>query len=72
MKEGEDRQKIIDGCLNYKKYCDLTNISSEYVLMAKTFLGPGKHYLRKWEVKANAKSGSGFDFYFRKKQTRES
>jgi len=69
LREGEDHQKIIDGCLRYRKYCEAENIiGTKYVYMAKTFLGPSKHYNRIWEIKnANRTAKTGMDIYFNQK-----
>jgi len=51
IKEGVTHEEIYAGVKRYLLFCDATNKSgTEYVKMASTFLGSGKHYLEKWGI----------------------
>jgi hypothetical protein len=53
--EGHTAQEIFDGAVRYARFCRLTGKEgTEYVLQAKTFLGPQKPFKQSWDGPSGA------------------
>lgn len=52
LKQGEDVRIMTAGAERYAAYCRARDMAgSRFVMQAKTFFGPGKHYLEEWDTK---------------------
>jgi uncharacterized protein YdaU (DUF1376 family) len=49
LAEGHTWDELFDGVKRYRAYCETAN-KPEFVMMPKTFCGPGKRFLEEWEV----------------------
>lgn len=51
LSEGSTWNQMIEGTKTYKLHCDHTKITgTPYVMQAKTFFGPSKHYLEDYSI----------------------
>ena len=51
IKEGSTFGEMLDGARRYRAHCDRErSTGTKYVMQAKTFLGPERHFLESWEA----------------------
>jgi DNA-directed RNA polymerase subunit N (RpoN/RPB10) len=50
IREGEDPQRMLDGTLRYRRYCDAqSSTGTQFVMQGTRFYGASKHYVESWE-----------------------
>lgn len=55
LAEGHTAAEVLDGAGRYAKFCEATGkLGTEFVLQAKTFLGPSKHFMEPWATSSTA------------------
>ena len=52
VKEGSDKNDILEGVKRYAEFCKATGVSSQYIMQASRFLGRGEEYRNKWAIPA--------------------
>lgn len=70
LKEGSTYEEIKAGTIRYLRFCVNTGkIGTEYVMMAKTFLGPDCHFDNPWEL-PKKETGEPKNMWERKEKNR--
>lgn len=68
IKEGEEPEKILQGTIRYRQFCDQTGKAhTEFVMQAARFFGKGKEYEQDWSPPASqgpVSPGSSLDRQF--------